>query len=166
VSLSENTIVGDPSRRGGQPGTQGSRTDPKEAPSSATGGSPLPNVGLGDLGVSGPQVGPKPGGGDNSNLPKLEQADIQRVVSQNVGLVKRQCWEPALASRSPNAPSSAKVSVMVTIGPDGSVRSANASGGGGYPDLASCVVGRVRAWKFPPSSELATANIPFVFASQ
>jgi outer membrane biosynthesis protein TonB len=125
------------------------------------------NVGLDMPGGPGPAPGggPTPGAA-NASLPQLEQADIQRVVSSNVGFVKRQCWEPALASRSPNAPTSAKVSVMLTIGPDGSVQSANASGGGGYPDLASCVAGRVRGWRFPPSSGNSTANIPFVFASQ
>ncbi len=165
VSISENMVVGDPGRRTGPSGS-GSRSDRDPKDTSAS--SPMPNVGLGDLGgPSGPSVtGPKPGGGDNSNLPQLGEGDIQRVVSSNVGFVKRQCWEPALSSRSPSAPSTAKVTVMVTIGADGSVQSAHASGGSGYPTLASCVESRVRGWKFPPSSGTSTANVPFVFASQ
>lgn len=165
VALSENTVVGETTRRGpggGQPGSKGGSGDPKEATSS----SGL-NVGLGELpGLAGPGPAPKPGGADMSNLPQLDQAEIQRVVSSNIGTVKRHCWEPALASRSPNAPMTARVSVVVTIGADGSVQNANASGASGYPDLPSCISGRVRNWKFPPSSGTSTVNIPFVFAAQ
>ncbi|MBI5534735.1 MAG: zinc-ribbon domain-containing protein [Deltaproteobacteria bacterium] len=167
IAMAENNVVGDNTRPNptGGPSKEGKTEPSKKDDPKAAATSPL-NTGLDMPGVPGPAAGgPTPGGG-NSSLPQLEQADIQRVVSSNVGFVKRQCWEPALASRSPNAPTSAKVSVMLTIAPDGSVQSANASGGSGYPDLASCVAGRVRGWKFPPSSGSSTANIPFVFASQ
>lgn len=171
IALAENEIVGDSTRPGGvrqasgklDAGTNGPSEKPPGSPGEA---APL-NVGLSDMpGMAGPNVGgPTPGAG-NQSLPALEQSDIQRVVSQNVGFVRRQCWEPALASRSPNAPSSAKVTVAIAIGADGSVQSANASGGGGYPDLASCVASRVRGWRFPPSSGTSNASVPFVFAAQ
>ncbi|MCU0694379.1 MAG: TonB family protein, partial [Polyangiaceae bacterium] len=80
--------------------------------------------------------------------------------------VKRRCWEPALAARDRNAPSSAKVNVSIVIAPDGSVRSASASGGNGYPGLADCVASRVRGWRFPPAGGESHANIPFAFFAQ
>lgn len=167
-ALQENEIVADPSRPGGQRLASARGDAGTSAATDKPGGDAPPmSVGLSDMpGLAGPNVaGPTPGAG-NQSLPALEQSDIQRVVSQNVGFVRRQCWEPALASRSPNAPSSAKVTVAITIGADGSVQSANASGGSGYPDLASCVASRVRGWKFPPSSGTSNANVPFVFATQ
>jgi TonB family protein len=117
-------------------------------------------------GLPGPAVGGPRVGSDNTNLPALEQGDIERVVASNRGLVKRQCWEPALASRSGTAPNTAKVNVSITIGSDGRVQGASASGGAGYPDLASCVAARVKNWKFPPSSGTSQASVPFVFAAQ
>jgi len=167
IALSENAIVGDNSKSGGvrlaSARDAGPNTPAEKSPGEAT---PL-SVGLQDMpGMAGPNVGGPTPGAANHSLPALEQSDIQRVVSQNVGFVRRQCWEPALASRSPNAPSSAKVTVAISIGADGSVQSASASGGGGYPDLASCVGSRVRGWKFPPSSGTSNASVPFVFAAQ
>jgi hypothetical protein len=169
IAMAENPVTGDPTRTGpSSGGTTGTRdkSDSKKDDKGASTATPM-NVGLDNMpGLPGPAVGGPTPGGANAALPQLEQADIQRVVSSHVGFVRRQCWEPALASKSASAPPSAKVSVMVTIGSDGSVQSANASGGNGYPDLASCIAGRVRGWKFPPSSGTSTANIPFVFASQ
>ncbi len=80
--------------------------------------------------------------------------------------VRRGCWEPAIAGRSANAPKSAKVTVSISIGPSGSVTSASSTGGDGFPGLASCVTGRVRGWKFPPSGGTSQANIPFAFFLQ
>ncbi len=79
--------------------------------------------------------------------------------------VKRQCWENALAAKSPSSPSSARVVASMTVAPNGNVSSANASGGDGYPGLASCVQGQVKNWKFPPSDG-SEVKVPFVFAAQ
>jgi hypothetical protein len=124
-------------------------------------------VGLGDgPSIDGPSVG-GPGAGTGGSLPQqLDQSDIERVVAAHRVTVKRGCWEPALASRDPNAPKSAKVTVSISIGPSGSVSSASASGGAGYPGLSSCVTNKVRSWKFPPSGGTSQANIPFAFFSQ
>ncbi len=139
------------------------RVDPND-PNKGGGTTPA-RVGLGDgPNVGGPVVGgPNPAGG---NVGQLEQADIERVVAAQRSSVKRRCWEPALAARDPKAPPSAKVNVSVTIGADGRVRGASASGGDGYPGLASCVQQRVAGWTFPPSSGESRANIPFAFFSQ
>jgi len=129
-------------------------------------GSLPPRVGLGDgPSVEGPSVG-GPGGVDSTLPQQLDQGDIERVVSSHRVSVKRGCWEPALAARDPKAPKSAKVTVSITIGPNGNVTSASASGGTGFPSLASCVASRVRAWSFPRSGGESRANIPFAFFSQ
>lgn len=129
-------------------------------------GSSPRKVGLGDgPSIEGPSVG-GPGAGA-TNLPQqLDQSDIERVVASHRASVKRGCWEPALATRDRNAPKSAKVTVSISIGPSGNVSSASASGGSGYPGLASCVANKVRRWKFPPSGGTSQANIPFAFFSQ
>src|SRR5581483_7324364 len=88
----------------------------------------------------------KSGGGG-----QLAQADVERVVQTHRAFVKRQCWESALAGKPPGAPSSARVVVTMSVAPGGQVSSVNASGGDGYPGLASCVQGQVKGWTFPPS---------------
>jgi TonB family protein len=79
--------------------------------------------------------------------------------------VKRQCWENALATRPPGAPSSARVVVTMSVAPDGHVQNVTASDAAGYPGLSSCVQGQVRNWKFP-ASDGSTVTVPFVFAAQ
>ncbi len=126
-----------------------------------------PRVGLGaSPAIDGPSVGgPTPGSG--GNVPQqLDQSDIERVVNAHRASVKRGCWEPALAARDPNSPKSAKVTVSIAIAASGNVSSASASGGDGFPGLASCVAGRVRGWKFPPSGGTSQASVPFAFFSQ
>jgi predicted Zn finger-like uncharacterized protein len=121
-------------------------------------------TGLGGLvgGPSGPSGGPAPANAGG----QLATADLERVVQSHRAFVKRQCWDTALSARAPNSPSSARVAVTMTVGKDGNVQSANASGGDGYPGLASCVQGQVRGWKFPASDGPTTLTIPFVFAAQ
>ncbi len=140
------------------------KNDSKPAASSAL---PSVGIGIGAMPGLGPPVGgPKPGGGDNSSLPQLDRADIERVVAQQRALVKRQCWEPALHSREADAPKSAKVQISVTIAGDGNVQNASATGGTGYPGLSSCVASKVKSWKFPASSGPSSAAIPFAFFEQ
>ncbi len=98
---------------------------------------------------------------------QLSAGEIQGVVAQNQSIVKRKCWQPALESRAANAPSNARVNGSITIGASGSVESASASGGErDFPGLASCIAGRMKGWKFPPSSSSTPVNVPFVFAGQ
>lgn len=119
-------------------------------------------------GLSGLGAGPAPVSGKASSSGgggALSQAEVERVVQSHRAFVKRRCWELALATKTQGAPTSARVATSITIAPDGRVTNASATGGDGYPGLASCVAGQVRGWKFPPS-EGGTVNVPFVFAAQ
>jgi hypothetical protein len=115
---------------------------------------------------------PTPGGPSAADPPTgsggaLTEGEINGVVSRNKPMITRRCWLPAYDARGPSAPSSAKVSVTLKVGPTGSVSSASAGGSEThYPGLASCIAGSVKAWQFPPSDEGATINIPFSFSGQ
>lgn len=171
-SLAMNTETpGEPAVRGGGMNGTKSNGTAKDPESNGTNGdegdkAAAPKIGLGGgPDIDGPSVdGP---GGGNKDLPQqLDQSDIERVVNANRVSVKRRCWEPALRTKDPNAPNSAKVNVSITVAPSGNVSSASASGGGGYPELAGCVASRVKTWKFPPSGGTSRANIPFAFFAQ
>jgi predicted Zn finger-like uncharacterized protein len=121
-------------------------------------------TGLGGL-VGGPSA-PSGGSTSGSSGGQLQTADLERVVQSHRAFVKRQCWDPALSARAPNAPSSARVVVAINVGRDGSVQNANASGGDGYPGLTNCVQTNVKNWKFPQSDGTTSFTVPFVFAAQ
>ncbi len=125
--------------------------------------------GLDGLRPSGPGPGTAPGttSPGSSGGGQLDSGQIQATVSRYTGSVKRSCWQPALDSRDPTAPTSARVSVTITVGPSGNVQNVTTSGEPrGYPGLASCIAGRVRSWQFPATGGTTTANVPFVFAAQ
>lgn len=118
-------------------------------------------------GLGGPTGGPSAGSGTTGGGRPLESSQIQRVVSQYQTSVKRGCWQPALMTRDKDAPSSARVSVAITVSPSGSVTKASTSGDPkGYGGLSSCISRKVRGWQFPRSSGTTTVNVPFVFAAQ
>jgi hypothetical protein len=124
------------------------------------------NTGLTGLtGLVGGPAGPSGGTSKSGGGGQLAAADVERVVQQHRAFVKRQCWEAALASKPPNAPSSARVVVTMNVAPDGRVQNVTANGGDGYPGLSSCVQGQVKNWTFPPSDG-STVTVPFVFAAQ
>jgi predicted Zn finger-like uncharacterized protein len=133
-------------------------------------GSGLPGLkGLSGLNPGGPATpgGTSPGAAPPSGGGQLESTQIQATVAKYTGSVKRSCWQPALDSRDPSAPTSARVMVTIVVGPSGSVQNVSTSGEPrGYPGLASCIAGRVRSWQFPATGGTTTANVPFVFAAQ
>jgi len=143
-------------------GTKGPKTpDPAAGTPAAT-----PLTGLTGLtGLVGGPTAPSGGTAKSGGGGQLVAADVERVVQSHRAFVKRQCWETALAGRPPSAPSSARVLVSMNVAPDGKVQSATATGGDGYPGLATCVQGQVRNWAFPPSDG-STVQVPFVFAAQ
>lgn len=97
---------------------------------------------------------------------QLDALQLQETVARYRERLQRRCWLPALEVRDPSAPSAARVHTTVTIGPNGNVEQVSASGDPrGYPRLASCIVGQVRQWRFPPARSSTVATIPFVFAS-
>ena len=161
--LEEATVQGGGTKKAGN-GV--AKADPTPAPTA--GGKGLTGLnglnGIGDLGPrgNGPDVAQAaaPGG-------QLDTASISRVVSNFTPSVRRGCWDPALVSRGPDAPSTARVSVSITVAPSGNVEGVTTSGDPkGYPNLAHCIESKVRGWKFPRSSGTTTANVPFVFAAQ
>jgi len=124
--------------------------------------------GLSALGPSGPAVGnTSPGSTPVGGGGQLDGAQTQATVARYTGSVKRSCWQPALDARAPDAPTSARVTVTINVGGTGSVQSVTTSGDPrGYPGLANCIGGRVRAWQFPATGGNTTVNVPFVFAAQ
>jgi hypothetical protein len=114
---------------------------------------------------TGPSVGdstPPAGGGQG-----LDSSQLERTVSRYKGAVKRRCWQPALDTRAKDAPTSARVSATITIGPSGSVQNVTASGDpNGYRGLSACISSSIRTWQFPASGGVTTAAVPFVFAAQ
>jgi predicted Zn finger-like uncharacterized protein len=129
----------------------------------------IPAVGgVGAIGVvGGPAPGPSPTtGGGGGGAEKLTGEQVSSVVNAGKNALRRACWEPALSARAPNGPSSARVVVSMTIGPDGRVKSASASGGDGFPTLASCIGSRVRSWVFPTSQTTTQTAPSFSFVAQ
>jgi predicted Zn finger-like uncharacterized protein len=125
--------------------------------------------GLSGLNGLGPSHGPDTSGpsGASVGTGQLDSGQIQSTVARYTGSVKRACWQPALDTRDKDAPTTARVSVAITVLPSGSVQ--NAAVGGdprGYRGLAQCISSRVRGWQFPPSGDTTTVNVPFVFAAQ
>lgn len=146
----------------------GSKTGSKPDPAADKGGGLAGLKGLGGLTpVPGGPGAPGPGGTTPSGGGQLDAGQIQATVGRYTGSVKRSCWQPALDSRDANAPTSARVMVTIVVGPSGSVQNVSTAGEPrGYPGLASCIAGRVRAWQFPATGGTTTVNVPFVFAAQ
>ncbi|HEX7669608.1 MAG TPA: GYF domain-containing protein [Polyangiaceae bacterium] len=164
VALEESTVSGGATKR---TGGNGAKMDPVAAAA--------PSAGKGLSGLSGLSglngIGPATAGPDVTNAPvpggQLDGASIQRVVANFSPSVRRGCWDQAISSRSPDAPSSARVGVAITISSSGGVDNVTTTGDPkGYPNLAHCIEAKVRAWRFPRSSGTTTANVPFVFAVQ
>jgi hypothetical protein len=173
VGAQDPAAVAEPGASGASPKARpGSR--PGVKPVAATNGDKGESGGLKGLDGLRPTGGPGPGsspgtssGSSSGSGGQLDSGQIQSTVSRYTGSVKRSCWQPALDSRDPSAPTSARVSVTITVGPSGNVQNVTTSGEPrGYPGLASCIAGRVRNWQFPASGGTTTANVPFVFAAQ
>ncbi len=158
AAVPEKTTSGSASR-----GSQGKNTGTTaQAPQQGLAGL----AGLKGL-SSGPQGGPSTESTASSSGQPLDSSQVQATVGRYTSSVKRSCWQPALDTRDKDAPTSARVTVSITVGPDGKVRQATTSGDPrGYGGLASCISRRVQTWSFPPSSGTTTVNVPFVFAAQ
>lgn len=161
-----------PAPSGAAPKAHGSKSSgvakaPDATPAS-TGGGLSGLKGLSALGPSGPAVGnASPGAAPAAGGGQLDGAQTQATVARYTGSVKRSCWQPALDARAPDAPTSARVTVTITVGGNGNVQNVTTSGDPrGYPGLATCIGGRVRAWQFPATGGTTTVNVPFVFAAQ
>ncbi len=144
---------------GGKVGNLGTATSTKPGETAA----PIDTSGFGGT-TSGPATASTSSGGGGP----LNEAQLNGVVSSNSPRVRRKCWDPLVAGRSSDAPSSVKVTATVKINPNGSVKSVGVSGGNEkhYPGLTSCVQSTVSAWSFPTSSEGGTVVVPFGFNAQ
>ena len=166
-SIGESTINVDPKNLGKRTGT-GSKTSATAAAEPDKGLSGL--KGLTGLSGLGPSHGPDNTGGPSGasvGTGQLDGGQIQSTVARYTGSVKRACWQPALDTRDKDAPTTARVSVAITVLPSGSVQNATVGGDPrGYRGLAQCISSRVRGWQFPPSGDTTTVNVPFVFAAQ
>ncbi|MEI9937837.1 MAG: hypothetical protein WDO69_11515 [Pseudomonadota bacterium] len=93
--------------------------------------------------------------------------DISSAVVRNTPSVKRSCWQPALKSRAPDAPTTLRIDLVLMLLPNGRVKSVTSSGDvPGYPGLSGCVASQVKAWRFPHFSEETIVNVPLVFGGE
>jgi hypothetical protein len=129
--------------------------NPKASASASTGAVDLKGlIGSGATGPANDTRGPGSSGGGGS----LTSEDMQRTVSASAPGVKRRCWDGAAATGS------VSVTVNGTVGGDGHVQSASASGND--PAVAKCIENAVRSWKFPATGGTSTFSIPFKFVRQ
>jgi serine/threonine-protein kinase len=97
----------------------------------------------------------------------LDQASVQRTIRSNSPAVRDDCWQPAVSARAPDAPTSARVNVTITVSPSGEVQSVDSSGvPAAYPQLSRCIETKVRTWKFPSARGETVVNVPFVFITE
>jgi hypothetical protein len=150
------------SAKPGAPGAASGQGRPPDAKSATpTGSANIDTSGFGQ-----PVGGPSPGPEGAAVTTQLSTGEINGVVAQNQPLIRRKCWQAALDARAGGGPS-ARVLAKVVIGASGNVESVSASGAeNDYPGLSGCIAGRIKAWKFPPSSGSTPVNIPFSFAAQ
>lgn len=162
---SKNTKVATGKGTTGTPSPSGASTS---TPTTDSGSGLKGLTGLQGLtGSGGPVGGPSSGSTGSAGGQPLESSQIQSTVAQYQASVRRSCWQPALDSRDRSAPSSARVTVTITVAGSGSVQQVSSSGDPtGYSGLARCIEQRVRGWQFPRSSGTTTVNVPFVFAAQ
>jgi predicted Zn finger-like uncharacterized protein len=83
-------------------------------------------------------------GGDSPKAPGqcFSQGQVQQVMSLHQTAIQRSCWE-----RNPSNRSAVKVSISLTIEPDGSTQAVSASSE--EASVARCVENDVRGWRFP-----------------
>jgi predicted Zn finger-like uncharacterized protein len=132
-------------------------TKPAPATTSSSKAADLSNL-LGGTG-SGPTTGPGGAGGTGPAGGTIDAATVQRIVRDRSPGVKRTCWD-----RGGDQKSSAKVTVAITVGPNGHVD--NAAATGDDPVITKCIEGQVRTWQFPATGSTTTVNVPFVFVRQ
>lgn len=95
---------------------------------------------------------------------QLTSTAISKVVSQRSPALRQRCWAPVSGGGGGSAPSTARVTLTLVIGPSGSVQRANATDPPGFSGLGSCIAGQARGWTFPTSGRSTTVTIPVVFS--
>ncbi len=134
------------------------------APSTSAAPTATTSAPIGGLDLSGLRgSGPRPEQDQSENGGKAPgsgcyaQSDIQRVIGAHQGAVKRTCWTNVATTSN-----SASINVSITIGPQGTVESASASGDDS--SVARCVENDVRRWTFPAAgcSEKTAFSLKFI----
>jgi hypothetical protein len=130
---------------------------PASAPAAAPSGGGADLSAL--LGHTGGPALPSVSGGGPSSGAGLSQDQIESVVRQRSGQVKRACWDKA----PPDTPTT-NVSVRVAVSGQGQVTVATAEGSD--PAISKCVETHVRGWTFPATGGRSEFNVPFKFVRQ
>lgn len=157
--VSNPEIRGTAAVRSGSGGLS-ARTTSKTAEPTDT-AAPIDTSGFKLSGPSGPVADSKGSGAGGQR----SQGELEGVVNRNKPGTRR-CWDRAVEAAPASAPRSVKINVSFTVTASGSVTGVSASGGDAYPGLASCLVSRISAWQFPPSSGSDSVNVPFGFNRQ
>ncbi|MCB9026187.1 MAG: AgmX/PglI C-terminal domain-containing protein [Bdellovibrionaceae bacterium] len=127
--------------------------------------------GAGNFGFGSGSVGKKGsvqiniGGQEEAFVGTIDREAIRRVILDNISQI-RNCYERIL-NRNPDL--FGKLVIEWDIEEKGRVKSAKAiSNTTGSSELASCVVGRLKNWRFPepPEDQIARVTYPFVFAAK
>ncbi len=154
----------------------GART--KEAPGSGSGkqsigvsGPITDGRGAGNFGFGSGSVGKKGsvqiniGGQEEAFVGSIDKEAIRRVILDNISQI-RNCYERVL-NQQPDL--FGKLVIEWDIEDKGRVRQAKAvSNSTGSSQLATCVVTRLKSWRFPepPDDQIARVTYPFVFAAK
>jgi hypothetical protein len=89
----------------------------------------------------------------------LSAEQVQSVVTTHQVAMQRVCWE-----WRPTAHTTASVTLMFTVGPDGSPVSVSATGDDDV--VASCIQNDVQQWRFPAMGCSQSISVPFQFSRQ
>jgi len=134
-----------------------------EVPPSAPAPTPAPTLAPTLVPTLAPTLAPTPAPTSTA----LDGAAVQKVIAAAAPAIKRECWQPALDSRSSDALPSAKLATSIDIDPDGAVEKASVGAEpAGYRGLSACVERALRKLRFPSSQQPTTVNIPFVFGAE
>ncbi len=93
---------------------------------------------------------------------ELDQAQVMAEIRKRNGTIRR-CYEKGLKR---NGTLHGKLTVRFQITGSGTVTQVSLPEDDiGDPEVASCVTGAVRTWRFPAGGASATVEVPFVFSS-
>ena len=93
---------------------------------------------------------------------ELISSDASGVVDAYRPHVRKLCWTPRV-SEDTAANVEARVAMQIEVNPDGTVKSAKASGAKDYPGLATCVEDHALRWRFPTAKRISPLMFPLVF---
>ncbi len=131
------------------------RADPLDRSSSSAAADPLSS--------DGKNRPAPPSSGKDSSAGRLPPEQIQRVIKQNAGQMRR-CYEEGLRK---NPKLKGRVNVRFIIGKDGVVTKADDAGSDMSDDaVTACVVRAFSGMTFPkPTGGTVTVTYPFVFSA-